>query len=255
MLIKFIQVNMYKGKYLDALVDFLKREKADIISMQEVTTLENNLYEDKSVNLFELLKQRLGYNGVFHADVVLESNPDAFFGNAVFSKWPIEKSQVVLLKTFRPVTKNEYEKNAGNVWSLLARHMLDATIDLDGFKIHAISVHGRRIAPPSDDPENVRQAQVMAYHLKSLGEQHYVLGGDFNMPPGTKTIGEISAVAKNLMDGLNIKQTLNPRVHELGNKGYLVDFIFCSKGFKLLSLSVPELTVSDHLPVIAELEL
>ena len=59
MKIKALQVNIWKGKFLDGLVEFLKREDPDIIFMQEVTTGALNFYENKSVDLFEELKDRL----------------------------------------------------------------------------------------------------------------------------------------------------------------------------------------------------
>ena len=57
--LKFIQINIYKGKYFEALLDFLKKQDADVITMQEVTVGGFNLTDDKSVNLFEILKEKL----------------------------------------------------------------------------------------------------------------------------------------------------------------------------------------------------
>lgn len=252
---KFIQVNIYKGKYLDALLEFLKSENPDFISMQEVTAGAANFYEDKGANLFDLLAKKLDYRGVFHFDTKFSDAANSFFGNAVFSKWPIVKSQVLELKIFRPVTLFEFNNNVNKVWENIARHMLDATVALGDLKIHAISIHGRRTAPPVDDAENIRQAKLVATYLRSLKDKPFVVGGDFNMPSNSQVIKILSKVATNLMENSGIGQTLNPKVHELGDKGYLVDYIFTSKHFKLLSLKVPQVTVSDHLPVVAQLEI
>lgn len=255
MTFKFIQINIFKGKYFDSLVDFLRQENPDLISMQEVTAGAANLYGDKGTNIFELLKEKLKIAGVFHADIEFSDYPNAAFGNAVFSKRPIIKSEVVVLKTFRPVTLFEFNNNSGNIWADLPRHMLDATINFGDFKIHAISVHGRRIAPPADDAENIRQAKVVASYLRSLGGESFIVGGDFNMPLGSEVIKIVSGVSINLMEGADVTQTLNPRVHERGEKGYLVDFVFCSAHFEVESLNVPEVDISDHLPVIVKLTL
>jgi len=250
-----LDINIYKGKFLEQLLDYIKKVDPDICAMQEVSAGETNSFKDKKVDLFELITRKTGYNGVFHADVAIASDPSALFGNAVFSTYPILKSHVVKLKTFRPLTLFEFRNNPGNIWAKLPRHMLDVLIDFDGKPIHAISVHGRRVAPPVDSPESTRQAQVMADYLKSLGNAPFIVGGDFNMPPGSEVIKIVSAVSNNLMIGSGASQTLNPKVHVLGEKGYLVDFIFTSKHFKKISLDVPQVTVSDHLPVVAELEI
>lgn len=252
--LKFIQINIYKGKYLDELVEFLKEEESDFISMQEVSAGKLNNYESKDVNLFELLSQKLSYKGVFHSDVEILGDPNSSFGNAVFAKWPILDSKVIILNTFRPMTLTEFSSDPA-IWASMPRHMLDVVCQVGGVKIHVISIHGRRIAPPVDNPESMRQASLIADHLRSLGDELFILGGDFNMPPETSTITIVSGAATNLMEGSGVSQTLNPAVHELGDRGYLVDYIFTSKHFKLKSLAVPQVTVSDHLPVIAQLEL
>lgn len=227
----------------------------DVVTMQEISAGDVNFFEDKKVELFELIKGKTGYNGVFHSDTKVSDSPSSLFGNGVFSKWPIISSKIVPLTTFRPLTLDEFNKNTNDVWAKLSRHMLDATFDFDGRQIHAISVHGRRTAPPVDDPENIRQAHLMVDHLTSLGDEPFIVGGDFNMPPGTEVIKIVSSASNNLMVDSGVKQTLNPRVHELGDHGFLVDFIFTSKHFKKVFLEVPQITVSDHLPVVAELEI
>lgn len=251
MVLKVIQLNLFKGKFLPEAIDFLKSQSPDIITMQEVSAGVVNFYEKKDADLFRILKDELGLAGVYHSDIKLSDEPSAKFGNAVFSKWPILESKVVPLNYLGPITLSEFKNT--NVWARFSRHMLDAIVDVEGFRLHAISVHGRRIAPPADDDENVRQAVKMAEYIKSLGDQPFIVGGDFNMPQGSKVIEIVSGVSNNLMENSGVVQTLNPKVHELGENGYLVDFVFSSKHFKKISVEVSQVTISDHLPVIAEL--
>src|SRR3989344_5366586 len=93
--VKFIQVNIYKGKYLENLLDFLKKDDAD-----------------------------------------------SFFGNAIFSKYKIINSNVVVLKTFRPVTIDELDGVSGDIREQIPRHLLDAEVDYDGKVMHILSWHG-----------------------------------------------------------------------------------------------------------------
>src|SRR3989344_889021 len=109
MRIKFIQINIYKGRYLDELVAFLKMEDADFISMQEVTTSSFNLFADKNVSLFELLGSRLQMHGVFNGDLKLKGDDSSVFGNAVFSKYKIVGEKVLTLKKLRPLTIEELD--------------------------------------------------------------------------------------------------------------------------------------------------
>lgn len=253
--LKIVQLNIYKGKFLHEAIDFLKKEDADLVTLQEVTVGEVSFFEDKSVNIFDLLENKLNLNGVFHSDLEISDDKNSALGNAVLSKFPIVESKVVVFNTFRALSFSEFSNNVDDVWASISRHMLDAVVEIDGFRVHAISVHGRRTAPPVDDEENLRQADLIVEYIKSLGNEPFVMGGDFNMPLGSLVIDKISAVSENLMTPSSASQTLNPRIHELGNKGYLVDFIFTSKNFRLKKIDVPQVDISDHLPILALLEL
>lgn len=255
MQIKFIQINIYKGKFLDQLVGFLKEEQPDIISAQEVTSGKANFYKDKGANLFEVLKDKLRLNGVYHSDLVYRNWPEAKFGNAVFCKFPIKSSNIVVLNVFRPVTFEEVDgASSFRVRPKLPRHMVDAQVVAGDVRLHAISVHGAWTAPPSDTFETLRQAKIVADYLKDLREP-YILGGDLNNVIGSKTVTLINKVAKNWMMGSRASQTTHPTYHKIAPRGFLVDYIFTSRDFKLLKLEVADVLVSDHLPVVAEFEL
>ncbi|OGD95139.1 hypothetical protein A3B52_00425 [Candidatus Curtissbacteria bacterium RIFCSPLOWO2_01_FULL_41_28] len=254
--LKVIQINIYKGKYLAQLIDFLNKESPDVITMQEVTVGGFNLTGDLSANLFEILKDKLKLNGVYHGDLELTGSPGSTFGNAVFTKSKIKKSRVVTLKKFKSVTLDELDgRSANEIRPQIPRHMLDVLVDAPLGELHAISVHGAWTAPPADTKENLRQAKLIKDYLGQLNKngEPFILGGDLNMPPGTKVIEMIGSVSNNLMLGSGFTYSLNPKVHSIAPKNYLVDYIFTSEHFKVLSLDVPEVTVSDHLPVVAEL--
>ncbi len=253
MKLKFIQVNIYKGKYLDELVDFINNEKPDFVSMQEVTVGGFNFYSDKSANLFDVLRERLGMDGRFHGDLQLAGESGSVFGNAVFSKWPILGSRIVELKKFRPVTIDELDSQQSTVRELIDRHLLDCEVDFNGKNMHILSWHGAWTAPPQDTDETWRQANLVYNHLKSV-DRPFILGGDLNAIPEGKTVNLIEQVANNLMKGANVSETTNLEIHKIAPMGFLVDYIFTSPDIKCLKVTVPKITVSDHLPVVAELE-
>lgn len=250
--IKFIQVNIYKGAYLENLLNFLGEQKPDVISMQEVSSGKINEYSDKTANLLDLIRDKLGYKGVFNSDFKLVDDPSSSFGNAVLTRLPVLDSHIEVLKEFRPLTLKEVNSGV-EVWPLIARHVLDLMIDVDGKKVHMMSWHGAWTAPPQDTEETVSQAKLVAEYLISLSEA-FVLGCDSNELLQSETIQTINEVAVNIMEGSGILQTTHPEIHKIVPKGYLIDYIFTSRDIKVNSLNVPAVTVSDHLPVVAELE-
>lgn len=249
MLFKFIQVNIYKGKYFDDLITFLKAEDPDFISMQEVTGGDANLGNNRN-DLFSKICDATGLDGAINRDYDLTDRA-GFMGNAVFSKFKLVDRQVVILSPYQKLDFVTSESDS--FWPKGPKHLLDCTFDVNGIFIHAMSVHGAWTAPPEDTPETLRQAGIIAKHLKNT-KGTFALGGDFNAVIQGKTIGLINKVANNLLFNSGVLETTNPRVHKIKPRGYLIDFIFTSKDVKLKSLTVPIITVSDHLPVIAEIE-
>lgn len=252
--IKLIQINIYKGQYFDNLADFLKEEKPHIVFAQEVTSYDANLYKDKKVDLFRLLKETLNFDGIF-SPIIEFKNINGVLGNAIFTIFPIVKSKIITLKTFRPVTEDEVDgPSAENIRPLLARNLIDVSLNLNNRNIHALCWHGAWTAPPVDTGETLRQAEIVADYLKELKEP-FVLGGDLNNLISSKTVRLINKVANNLMFKANVKMTTHPKIHKIAPRGFLIDYVFVSKHFKLRSIRVPEALVSDHLPVVAEVEL
>lgn len=252
--LKFIQVNIYRGKYLENLIEFLLSEKPDFITMQEVTAVGTNLYRDKTANLFDLLKDKLGLEAFFDNVIEYSDLKDSLFGNAVFSRYPIVAHKVITLKDFRKVTICEVDgEKAFEIRPLLARHLIDALVDLGDLKIRVIGWHGAWTAPPTDTDETLRQAKIVAEYLRFL-EEPFILGGDLNAIPESTTVKMINEVAGNLMINSGVSQTTHPRLHEIVPIGYLVDYIFVSKRFKAVRVDAPLVDVSDHLPVVAVLE-
>ena len=131
--------------------------------------------------------------------------------------------------------------------------MVSAECDLNGQKIRAISWHGAWTAPPTDTEETLRQAKLVTDYLTFLKEP-FILGCDMNAVPQGKSAGLINQSANNLMMNSGVLQTNHPKVHKIAPRGFLIDYIFTSSHFKLKKLEVPQFTISDHLPVIAELE-
>lgn len=255
MKIKFIQINIYMGKYLRDLINFLNHEKPDIVTMEEVSTNKFNLWVDQTISLFDTICRETGLRGVYEPAAVLRDNPSSTLGNAVISRFDTVEKESIVLKKFRPMTIEEYRNpEFAHLFPKEEKHLLDSCLSIERKNVHVMSWHGAWVMNAADSPESIRQAEIVASHLKIIKEP-FVLGGDLNVGPETKTVGIINKAANNLMTGSGIVQTTHPTVHKIAPKGYLIDYIFASSDFKAKSLKVPKVVVSDHLPVICELEL
>ncbi|MBI3341533.1 endonuclease/exonuclease/phosphatase family protein [Candidatus Curtissbacteria bacterium] len=189
--------------------------------------------------------------GVFYNDATFVSHSGSLHGNAVLSKYSIEKSEHIVLKSKETLTDEEFSNS--KYFPDFPRAIVDATIRLANGPVHVLSVHGAWTAPPTDTPEALRQAKLIAEHLGRL-QTPFILGGDLNTTPDKQVIKIIETAANNLITGSAITRTTHPKVHKVAAKELSVDYIFASNHFKLLQIESPVVLVSDHLPVVAKLE-
>ena len=251
--VKFIQVNVFLGTYLGALIDFLRAEEPDIISMQEVSTGALCKSAPPIDDVFGALQEALGYDGVRHADIQLNNDSGSTSGNAILTHLPIVDSQVVTLKTFRPLSLEETMKNPALIQQL-PRHALDVQVKVGTKTLRALSWHGAWVAPPQDTPELLRQAQILSTYIKSL-KAPFVMGCDANAVVQSKTIQAVGNGIRNCMLGSGILQSTHPKLHAIVPRGFLVDYIFSSPELNLIDIKAPLVNVSDHLPIVSRFKL
>ncbi len=252
--LKMIQVNIWKGRFLDALVAFLKKENPDIITLQEVTAGKDNFYSDKRLDIFLYLQKILGMRGAVAPEFRFIGDTFSYQGNALLVKGNVATSTTVWLYPYAELP-DDYE-NDEPLLRHLPRNILDATVHVGGKKLHVLSVHGAWNRDPIDTPENLRQAKLIVGHIKTLHGEPFLLGGDLNMPPGSRVIKMIDTVARNILEGSGVASTLHPTIHKTAKekpKGLLVDYIYTSSHFTVKKIDVPVVAVSDHLPVRATL--
>lgn len=95
--------------------------------------------------------------------------------------------------------------------------------------------------------------EVIAAAVK--GKENVILAGDFNVNPGTKTTDSIEEHLRDVFKGeikstFNMKQKTNPAFESV-----IVDMVYVSPDIKVGKHSCPNINVSDHLPLIVEIEI
>lgn len=254
MLLKAIQVNIWHGRFLTALLDFLRAEAPDIVTMQEVAGGAEYDGPDEPVDTYTFLRDGLGYGGalgVTHESV--ERGVQTYCGNAVLVRGAIRFQRVVWLREPRP----GIDWQRPHVQPDFPRSAMEAEVEIGGRLLRVLSVHGAWTREPVDTPEKLSQAHRLAEHLRSLGDVPFILGIDANMPPQSAVVQTLDAVAHNAVRGSAITRTTHPTIHTTVRTkpaGLLVDYIYTSPHFRVVQIDAPEVAVTDHLPVRAVLE-
>ena len=116
--------------------------------------------------------------------------------------------------------------------------------------IHGTAQPGTKI----DTPERLEQSRNIINFLNKLSSEK-ILCGDFNLMPDTESIRMIERFSmKNLIKDFNIKCTRSKSnlLKWSGSEQFFADYLFVSSGLSVKSFTVPDLEISDHLPMILE---
>jgi endonuclease/exonuclease/phosphatase family metal-dependent hydrolase len=222
----------------DKLASVLRKNEVDIVGLQELS-------EPQSSGIQRALGSDYPHRALF---------PGGFAGKGVISRYPILKATQVHLGPERPD--------------------LAVTLDFAGVELTVISAH----PPPPRfrkttvrfDPPTIRQIEALA--ALAIDCKPAILLGDFNFVEKSNEYRLIKS--KGLMDAFHVSgrgygSTLPRRIGPWRRLQWLnkmlmwiplvpiarVDYVWYTEPFKSLDSWVGEDSGSDHLPVLAKLEL
>jgi exonuclease III len=261
---KLISLNIWWGKYSEALMRFIREQKdsTDIFCFQEVySSKDRTEYSiDYQPNIFEILERELADFNSFFVDDVHGLDPhvnpvdfDLRYGNAVF----IRKSLIIKRQFYKFIFREGSSNIVKHDSSDEPRVLLVSEIEKEGILLNIANYHGQS-APPEklDTAERIKHSQKILEVLKKC-QGEIILCGDFNLMPETESVKVIeNSGFRNLIREFNVKGTrgsLNPYVGTPKEQRF-ADYTFVSSGLKVKSFSVPDAKVSDHCPMILEFE-
>jgi len=257
MKIKVVSLNVWDGgRLFDELVDFCRGQAADIYLFQEVFNDQDPALERRYRAYAELQKElHLPHTQFAPTYVGLIDGVKHLQGNAVMSRFSLspvsvrfydEPFQKVVMK-LRPL------------FPFIPRSLQHVVADIDGVSIHVLNTQGIWGEDGDDTPRRINMGRIIAQEVVSVGRQTpLVLAGDFNVDPNTESIRQIDVHLKSVFKG-ELSCSFNLQQKDLGKyPGYakaVVDMMFVSDVVKVIEHSCPRVNVSDHLPLVAVLEI
>ena len=196
-------------------IDFLKQSDADIVCLQEVNESVRAGFQVSS------FKEELKMNSHFGANVV---NLGFNYGLVTYSKYPIKQEEHIYLSSFRE-----------------QRGMLHTVVKVGYQNLNVINIH-----LGLNEEERDIQMRELIDCIKKLGDEHYIVVGDFNQ--GGIEIDEdlLKDVAKEL-------QMSNILTFPTGLDR--IDYIFVSSDIEIIDYDVLIKDMSDHYPIIAKIKI
>lgn len=132
-------------------------------------------------------------------------------------------------------------------------------INIDSKGLIVINVHG--ISMPGDkmDTETrIKQSNLIIDFLKKQNLPS-IVGGDFNLNPDTKSVKLFEENGyRNLIKEFNVQDTrgkINAQKYKDQEIQNFADYCFISPEVNVKSFEVPDVEISDHLPLILEFKI
>lgn len=252
MKLKIVCLNLWHGgRLFDQALDFLRSEDADIVALQEVNDAADPALEPRFRTLIEL-RQRLLYPYYHYApsDTCLWPEGKVINGLAVLSKLPIVASNVTF---FLEPYQDDYVDTPEN-WPKRPRNLQHVTIALPNTTLNVYNFHGVwDLDGDNYSPQRKRMSEVILQSTE--GKENVILTGDSN---AKETNPAMRAIEAHLASVFGSERTTSFNMKQKDNPGYataVVDHMYVSPNIRVLSKQCPDVNVSDHLPLVVELEI
>lgn len=253
----------------DRVGEFLATQKPDIICIQEAVQKEDPGVDPQYVSMDHIAKAtpELKYSyfspNWFIKDFHMKNfhqrkSFDFEFGGFLKTGGLVRSRYKMLKKIDLPVGNSDFAGKKITDWSDWPEKQskLVQAVDLElpwGKKIRVINYHGIWSREKIGNRLTLAACQKIARLAKEV-DFPVIITGDFNLFPDTKSM-KVFKDFRSLVDEQNIKTT-RPNSNELSHlERNVVDYILVSTGIRVNSFEVPDIDISDHLPLILDFEI
>jgi exonuclease III len=260
---KLISLNIWTGKAFDPLMEFIKNsaKDTDIFCFQEVLTSPSGISESRGsrANILADIATILpdfvwyfapegdGYDEKGPVDFEVSGGQAMFINKKTISDHLIAEGSVFTYRQRKKMARHESFEDLGANFQY-------ARFAINGNPLIVCNVHGMPFPGDKKDTENrLRQSQMIKDFLdKESGAK--IICGDLNLMPDTQSIKILETGMVNLIAKYSIGRTrskLHPYYGKPDEQKF-ADYMFASPDIIVRNFSVPDVSVSDHLPLILE---
>jgi endonuclease/exonuclease/phosphatase family metal-dependent hydrolase len=258
-------ISLNTGMKLDNIkniIDFLKDQNADILALQEVTRhLEDTVHTQYQKE--KKLTDELKYAYKFYAplwianaikkngEITRDFGGDIEQGNEIFSKYKLTEATNELFYNHYSYMfdwTNWYTQDHARAIQIVELEIQP------GKNLQVLNLHGIWTQDKHGDDRTRKECE---YIVKAAKRKNIptIIAGDFNLLPNTESIAILNKEFRNLTLEFNIQNTRPDFKDTLETGNNAIDYIFVSEDVKVRDCNVPQVEVSDHLPLMLEFEI
>lgn len=249
--LKVICLNMWLGgKLFDEIQAFISEEQADILALQEVYQSEEESPKEAWHTIGGLAKI-LGYP--YYAFTPAFSKREAEqrvqMGNAILSRFPIQSS----LATFYDRPYNGHLNITEGDYRYTPRNLQHGELLIEDTVLHLFNTQGIWGFDGDDNERRLEMGKIIVREIAA--QQPALLMGDFNVQEKSQTIAMIEKHMTNVFKG-ELTTSFNMQ-HKPTEKfgAAVVDMMFASPDIHIGQHYPAPKNVSDHLALVAEVEI
>lgn len=244
---KLLQLNIWEGKLLKQVLDFIEQEQPDILCLQEVFSCKGNIkLPDMMFDSLEQIQHRTGYKHTFFSSIftALYAGVPADFGMAIISRYPLENQQAMFTHgSYNPdQTAENYAPNS--------RILQLCSITAGSTPFYLANHHGHWEPTPLGSTTTIEKMQLVKTKLQTAPSP-LIFTGDLNITPESPAMRVFDDFLEDLTATHQVRDTLS----QLGKVPDVpCDHILISSEIQVRDFRVCDELVSDHKALILEFE-
>ena len=245
---KLLQLNAWMGRLTPQIVSLIQQEQPDIITAQEVFDVDGPVvFPDNMVNVFQQIQSAGAFEHTYFSPAwgMEIAHQHATFGNAIFSKFPLEEKETVFThgsynSDLTPGTRVENTRNAQFVRVMAGDKPL-----------WLVNHHAHWELTPQGSETSVARMQIVRDKIANLPGTK-IFAGDFNVLPGTPTLQLFDGMLEDSTDTYKLTTTLSKfgKVTDVA-----CDHVLVSPEIHVQNFHVLEELVSDHKALLLEFDI
>ena len=250
MKVKILQRNVWFRERAENLLTLIKELNPDIICWQEITI--GSWFNDKR-DVAQFIAQELGYHYYFSKAHKYEYpftplGEVNFWGNAIFSRFPIVESFDFALINSEDIPDYPYERRTCAV----------AKIQIKDAVLTVATTHKSYSTAFSEDQDKIDETLKLIELFKN-NPKNLIFTGDLNLSPESKSIKMIENELQNCWPDFSQPTWTTKPFSFMGfaedKLRWRLDYVFASRDIKVLSSEIISTERSDHLPILVKCEI
>lgn len=234
-----LQWNIWYKEDIHHIAQFLKEHPADVVCLQELTIQEI----EEIGHTPDYIAEQLGYE-YYYKEINLGEDKIKL-ANGVFSRYPIISTSWQWIN--EPTGTGYYDDEY--------RAYIEVRLNIRGTEITIATTHMSYTDFLKSTPRKEQEAEKLVKFLKKHTSK-FLFTGDLNAPPESKTMELITSVLHDIGPDENTWTTkpFSYNGFETNELNFRLDYILATPDVKVISAEVLKTKYSDHLPILATVE-